>query len=87
MLISAGTFLYVATVHVLADLTQTTHDTSYARISSEDGTFSSRYSNVESGIKGAPPTAPPLKALTLTELVILAVGCVTPLVLTMGHSH
>lgn len=85
MLFSAGTFLYVATVHVLADLTQNTHDSQYSRISNDDGTFS-RYPNVEGGLKN-PQSPPPLKALTLTELVILAVGCLTPLVLTMGHRH
>lgn len=85
MLFSAGTFLYVATVHVLADITQNTHDTQYSRISNDDGTYS-RYPNVEGGLKNAPAN-PPMKALTLTELIILAVGCLTPLVITMGHRH
>lgn len=84
MLFSAGTFLYVATVHVLADITQNSHESSYSRISNDDGTYS-RYSNVEGGLKT--PQNPPMKALTLTELIILALGCLTPLVLTVGHSH
>ncbi|KAF5283111.1 hypothetical protein FQA39_LY17418 [Lamprigera yunnana] len=40
MLFSAGTFLYVATVHVLAELTQKGHEHSYSRVQ-----------NVESGVK------------------------------------
>lgn len=69
MLFSAGTFLYVATVHVLAELTQASHH-SYSRLQ-----------NVEAGGK------PPKKGLSYSELFILVVGCLLPLVLTVGHHH
>lgn len=76
MLFSAGTFLYVATVHVLADITQNAHQASYTRLP---------VASTEVGIKGPPNQA--LKGLTLTELIILVIGCLMPLVLTVGHHH
>lgn len=69
MLFSAGTFLYVATVHVLAELTQSTHH-SYSRIQS-----------LEAGAKV------PSRNLTYSELLILVLGCLCPLVLSFGHHH
>ncbi|XP_044261479.1 zinc transporter ZIP9 [Tribolium madens] len=68
MLFSAGTFLYVATVHVLAELTQTSHH-SYSKLQSlESGKTSSQ-------------------SLKTLELICLVVGCLTPLLLTVGHHH
>lgn len=72
MLFSAGTFLYVATVHVLADITQTPHQT-YSRVQ-----------NVESGVKTIQSQVSGLK---FVELICLVFGCLTPLVLTVGHHH
>lgn len=85
MLFSAGTFLYVATVHVLADITQNTHQASYSRLPNTEPIGYSRVSSVETGLKGPPSQT--LKGLTLTELIILVIGCLMPLVLTVGHHH
>lgn len=70
MLFSAGTFLYVATVHVLAELTQKGQDHSYARVQS-----------AEVGVK----IAQSQRSLQNLELLILVVGCLTPLILTFIH--
>lgn len=67
MLFSAGTFLYVATVHVLAELTQNQHQHSYSKLPS-----------MEAAAK---------VGLRPFELLILVLGCLTPLVLTLGHHH
>ncbi|KAJ8939348.1 hypothetical protein NQ318_005709 [Aromia moschata] len=70
MLFSAGTFLYVATVHVLAELTQNPHSqSSYSRLPQ----------TLETG-KSASATS-----LKTMELVCLVVGCLCPLLLAMGH--
>ncbi|KAK4878101.1 hypothetical protein RN001_010607 [Aquatica leii] len=69
MLFSAGTFLYVATVHVLAELTQKGHEHSYARVQ-----------NIEAGVKVVQS-----QSLQNCELFILVLGCMTPLVLTFIH--
>ncbi|XP_058843353.1 zinc transporter ZIP9-like [Acipenser ruthenus] len=61
MLFSAGTFLYVATVHVLPEV---------------GGTGHSHASNGSGG-----------KGLSRVEVVALVVGCLIPLVLSIGHQH
>ncbi|KAK6479209.1 zinc transporter ZIP9-like [Huso huso] len=61
MLFSAGTFLYVATVHVLPEV---------------GGTGHSHTSNGSGG-----------KGLSRVEVVALVVGCLIPLVLSIGHQH
>ncbi|MGH0157273.1 UNVERIFIED_CONTAM: hypothetical protein FKN15_063358 [Acipenser sinensis] len=61
MLFSAGTFLYVATVHVLPEV---------------GGTGHSHASNGNGG-----------KGLSRVEVVALVVGCLSPLVLSIGHQH
>lgn len=73
MLFSAGTFLYVATVHVLADITQNAHHQTYSRVQ-----------NVESGVKTVQNQVLGLK---FVELIYLVLGCLLPLVLTVGHHH
>lgn len=71
MLFSAGTFLYVATVHVLPELTAHSHKPPAS------------YSHLEQGtVKMAAPGT-----LKNTELVVLVAGALMPLLLTMGHSH
>lgn len=67
MLFSAGTFLYVATVHVLPELTQ--KSSTHSHLPSSD--------NSHKGFSG----------LKNSELVILIVGALAPLLLTMGHHH
>uniref|UniRef100_A0A6P7FIJ1 Zinc transporter ZIP9 n=1 Tax=Diabrotica virgifera virgifera TaxID=50390 RepID=A0A6P7FIJ1_DIAVI len=70
MLFSAGTFLYVATVHVLADITQG-HEHSYDRLpQSENSKLPSPSSRLKS-----------------VELLFLVVGCMCPLLLSIGHHH
>ncbi|MBN3270369.1 S39A9 protein, partial [Polyodon spathula] len=61
MLFSAGTFLYVATVHVLPEV---------------GGTGHSHASNGNGG-----------KGLSRVEVTTLVVGCLIPLVLSIGHQH
>ncbi|XP_062909982.1 zinc transporter ZIP9 isoform X2 [Mobula hypostoma] len=60
MLFSAGTFLYVATVHVLPEVGGTSHS-----------------HKAESGGKG----------LSRLEVCTLVLGCLIPLVLSVGHQH
>lgn len=72
MLFSAGTFLYVATVHVLPELTTGQH--SHAPPT---------YSHLEQQI----PTPKGFTGLRNNELAILIVGALAPLLLTMGHHH
>ncbi|KAJ3612959.1 hypothetical protein NHX12_019216 [Muraenolepis orangiensis] len=62
MLFSAGTFLYVATVHVLPEV---------------GGTGHSHASSPSSGSKG----------LSKVEVVALVLGCLIPLILSVGHHH
>ena len=62
MLFSAGTFLYVATVHVLPEV---------------GGTGHSHAANGGSGGKG----------LSKVEVCALVLGCLIPLVLSVGHQH
>ncbi|MBN3313651.1 S39A9 protein, partial [Atractosteus spatula] len=61
MLFSAGTFLYVATVHVLPEVGGTGH------------------SHASNGTAG--------KGLSKLEVAALVVGCLIPLVLSIGHQH
>ncbi|XP_059608555.1 zinc transporter ZIP9-B [Phlebotomus argentipes] len=77
MLFSAGTFLYVATVHVLPELT-------HASPTTAGGTSGPHYSHLEQG-GGAP--AKGYAGLKNTELAILICGALLPLLLTMGHHH
>lgn len=81
MLFSAGTFLYVATVHVLPELIQNSsghhsHSQVEYRIL-EDAT-----SNHHNTSSFANP-----KGLRLSELLIMICGALLPLVLTIGHHH
>ena len=71
MLFSAGTFLYVATVHVLPELTSNAH-------------APPTYSHLEQAIIPSPKG---FTALRNTELAILITGALLPLLLTMGHHH
>lgn len=77
MLFSAGTFLYVATVHVLPELT---HQQPSHFHSSSAGPH---YSHLEQG----PGSAKPSYGLTNAELGTLIFGALLPLLLTIGHHH
>lgn len=61
MLFSAGTFLYVATVHVLPE--------------------------VGGGHSHAPAGGSGSKGLSKVEVLALVLGCLIPLVLSVGHHH
>jgi zinc transporter 9 len=72
MLFSAGTFLYVATVHVLPELTHRSHSHSHGSLlQAENG------GGPNSGGKG----------MRLRELFFLVVGTLLPLLLSAGHHH
>jgi solute carrier family 39 (zinc transporter), member 9 len=76
MLFSAGTFLYVATVHVLPELTQQPPAHFH-------GSSNVHYSHLEQGSSGAKPS----NGLTNFELGTLISGALLPLLLTIGHHH
>lgn len=77
MLFSAGTFLYVATVHVLPELTQQQPSHFHATSSG------AHYSHLEQGAGSTKPSF----GLTNVELVTLISGALLPLLLTIGHHH
>lgn len=64
MLFSAGTFLYVATVHVLPEV----------------GGGGAGHSHAAPGGSGS-------KGLSKVEVLALVLGCLIPLVLSVGHHH
>lgn len=75
MLFSAGTFLYVATVHVLADITQR-------------GANSHQYSRLPQATQDVnKQTIATTHSLKTVELLFLIVGCLFPLLLSAGHRH
>ena len=83
MLFSAGTFLYVATVHVLPEIVN--ESPSYLPVSNVD--TSSNAAGSSTADSTTVPHSHGNGAFRLNELVALIVGAVTPLFLTMGHSH
>uniref|UniRef100_A0A1B0GBN4 Uncharacterized protein n=1 Tax=Glossina morsitans morsitans TaxID=37546 RepID=A0A1B0GBN4_GLOMM len=85
MLFSAGTFLYVATVHVLPELTQGAANHVHSRLQHD-------YRQLE----GAPDTDILIrsshqhittKGLRCSELVIMICGSLLPLFITLSHQH
>lgn len=78
MLFSAGTFLYVATVHVLPELTQGGQH-SHSHHSSN--------SSLEQPFIGNGGGAGGFTGLKNSELLILICGALLPLLLTVGHHH
>ncbi|XP_067634912.1 zinc transporter ZIP9 [Eurosta solidaginis] len=81
MLFSAGTFLYVATVHVLPELSHKSHSydlQNYHQLDTND-------CDIESKVD-LRSTARHSKGLTYIELVLLICGSLLP-VLTIGHHH
>lgn len=90
MLFSAGTFLYVATVHVLPELTSGGgggggHSHGQVRYShlAEQGALGGG----GGGVAVATVTPKGYGALRNMELVVLVAGTLLPLLLTMGHHH
>ncbi|XP_070500041.1 zinc transporter ZIP9 [Chironomus tepperi] len=76
MLFSAGTFLYVATVHVLPELT---HQQGH----SHHAPSGPHYVHLEQGTI----TSKPAPGLSNLELITLISGALLPLILTVGHHH
>uniref|UniRef100_U5EPC8 Putative zip-like zinc transporter n=1 Tax=Corethrella appendiculata TaxID=1370023 RepID=U5EPC8_9DIPT len=81
MLFSAGTFLYVATVHVLPELTHNQSHShgggggiNYNLLEQPSTSKSSVNTNNRNGLRNV-------------ELLLLIVGALAPLVLTVGHHH
>uniref|UniRef100_A0A915Q785 Zinc transporter ZIP9 n=1 Tax=Setaria digitata TaxID=48799 RepID=A0A915Q785_9BILA len=73
LLFSAGTFLYVATVHILPELM---------------GSSANNYQVVDSGSEGSGRGYNESKAsLKLIELISVVVGAISPTFLVSGHSH
>lgn len=78
MLFSAGTFLYVATVHVLPELT---HNSGH----SHGNHRGHDYNLLEQAASAKPPLTP--NGLKNTEICLLVLGALAPLFLTLGHHH
>ncbi|ALC48122.1 CG2177 [Drosophila busckii] len=90
MLFSAGTFLYVATVHVLPELTHTGHIEQHHKkgVSSSGADYhlleESRQINLsEMNIVGTGS----VQAISYGELAIMICGALLPLIITFGHHH
>lgn len=79
MLFSAGTFLYVATVHVLPELMHQQPHFHHAP-------SGPHYTHLEQG-GGGVAIAKPVSGLTNIELLALISGALLPLFLTIGHHH
>ncbi|KAM7346867.1 zinc/iron regulated transporter-related protein 102B [Cochliomyia hominivorax] len=80
MLFSAGTFLYVATVHVLPELTQGGHSHSHSSQRQYRPLVSEDDIEQQTQIVSA-------NGLSFTELVIMIFGALLPLLITFGHHH
>ncbi|XP_053969106.1 zinc transporter ZIP9 isoform X1 [Anastrepha ludens] len=92
MLFSAGTFLYVATVHVLPELTQSSGDNrlhlheqyGYRLL---DSALNEIESQVDLRSSNGNTTRASSKGMRISELIILICGALLPLVITFGHQH
>ncbi|KAH8403598.1 hypothetical protein KR222_003113 [Zaprionus bogoriensis] len=88
MLFSAGTFLYVATVHVLPELTQGGYNSGHQRKDGYDyhmleesrETVGIETSSISNRIDNR-------RGLHYTELIIMICGALLPLTITFGHQH
>uniref|UniRef100_A0A2M4BU97 Putative zip-like zinc transporter n=1 Tax=Anopheles marajoara TaxID=58244 RepID=A0A2M4BU97_9DIPT len=88
MLFSAGTFLYVATVHVLPELTQrSSHGHGHGH--GHHGNYSLLEQQPPSAAVSGKPTAGSggPGGLRNGELALLILGALAPLFLTLGHHH
>ncbi|XP_049316687.1 zinc transporter ZIP9-A isoform X2 [Bactrocera dorsalis] len=85
MLFSAGTFLYVATVHVLPELTHVSHSHSHGHYDYRQ--LNSTVSGIESQGDIHSTNVRFSKGLLLSEMIILICGALLPLIITFGHHH
>lgn len=86
LLFSAGTFLYVATVHVLPGVAQHSGRHHHFRPIPQSSSTSSTI-NLEGGTGTIVSNSPSSHSLPLVDLLALVVGCLCPLILTLGHEH
>lgn len=85
MLFSAGTFLYVATVHVLPELTQ---GHGHSHMSSSHAQYEYRVLTDSAGAEAQKPQVPQSsKGLRCSELIVMIFGALLPLVITFSHHH
>ncbi|XP_016978316.1 zinc transporter ZIP9 [Drosophila rhopaloa] len=80
MLFSAGTFLYVATVHVLPELTQG----GISQIDQHDYRLLEESRDIATNDIIAGNS---IQSLKYSELVIMICGALLPLIITFGHKH
>ena len=73
MLFSAGTFLYVSTVHVLNEIIQNSHSSTGPESSSQGTSTAQNNSNNSK--------------LSRVELIVLVTGAFLPLLFNAFHSH
>lgn len=85
MLFSAGTFLYVATVHVLPELTHNTGGHGGHRSSGPH--YDYNLLEQQSAASGKVVVHQGGSGLKNTELALLILGALMPLFLTVGHHH
>ena len=71
MLFSGGTFLYVATVHILPEL-------AHVSLPSTSG-LPTDVADTGSDHHGV--------GFTKIELIVMVIGCLLPLILAVGHKH
>ncbi|PAV70774.1 hypothetical protein WR25_05406 [Diploscapter pachys] len=81
MLFSAGTFLYVATVHVLPELAQ------QKSASSNDYTLVVDAQSPSTASSAGHSHAASGSSFTLKELLLIIIGAIIPALLAAGHSH
>ncbi|KAH8269776.1 hypothetical protein KR018_001477 [Drosophila ironensis] len=80
MLFSAGTFLYVSTVHVLPELTQGRNH----QMAQSDYRLLEESRNTDTNDTNGTNSIPSLK---YSELLIMICGALLPLIITFGHKH
>ncbi|XP_055922438.1 zinc transporter ZIP9 [Eupeodes corollae] len=83
MLFSAGTFLFVATVHVLPELTQGSHSHGGGNYDSSPGVV---YTSLEAA-NSSSCAVNRQKGLKNSELIIMIFGALLPVVITFEHHH
>ncbi|XP_034475433.1 zinc transporter ZIP9-B [Drosophila innubila] len=88
MLFSAGTFLYVATVHVLPELTQGGHGVHHHQHIGYDYHLVEESREILNDPTAQSQSTSNQKAgLRFSELIIMVCGALLPLIITFGHHH
>ncbi|XP_055858161.1 zinc transporter ZIP9 [Episyrphus balteatus] len=87
MLFSAGTFLFVATVHVLPELTQGGHSHGGGGSGGFDNNPGVVYTSLEDASSTSSSVTKRPKGLKNSELIIMIFGALLPVVITFEHHH